>query len=559
MSSVSKTIFNNLRKLDIKNVFGYTGGAILPVINQFYKNNNIKMIIPKTESCASFMAEGYAKMNLNKKPGVVISTSGPGATNLVTSLQNALMDGTPLMALTGQVSTNVLGTDAFQEADILNITKPCTKWNTMLKNAKDTEYIINKAYDVSLVGRPGPVLIDLPKNILLQETTIEESKRWKSKRQEVNENLTNEIIDKIRNAKKPIIISGQGMLDQTEGLRMFVKKHNIPVTTTLLGLGAINENDKHALEMLGMHGSYTANKMVQESDFILVLGARLDDRVTCNPQQFGKNAKQIVHIDIRNSNKHKTVKNTTFINSNVKNIMEQLNNIPINENLKEDRNRWLNYSNFLKTNYPFYTDNKKELTCGYILNELNNIIQQTNYKKYCIVADVGVHQMMAAQNIKYNYPRVKYITSGGLGSMGFALPAAMGAKIAKPEYEVICVVGDGGFNMSFHELQTMKDYNIDIKVIVMNNNCQQMVKMWQNYFYEQRYIGVDNNNPRYDIVAKSLGVKGITLREKSKVNKVLTNILNNQEGVVIDAIISRNEYAYPIVLPGKGLDEMTMK
>lgn len=560
MSSVSNIIFKNLKKVDIKTVFGYTGGAILPVINQFYKSTGPKLIVPKTEIAASFMAEGYAKMNLNKKPGVVISTSGPGATNLVTSLQNALMDGTPLMALTGQVPTSVIGTDAFQEADIVGITRPCTKWNTMLKNGKDTDYIFQKGYDISILGRPGPVLIDLPKDIISQKNIEQRNEKWKNNKQENYDQLSNELIDSIKNSKRPIIISGQGALEQYKGLRIFSKKNNIPVTTTLLGLGAINENDNNALEMLGMHGSYAANTLVQQSDLILVLGARLDDRIIGKADTFGRSAKKIIHVDIQSSNKEKTVKGTSFIKSDTKSILSQLNTINTNQTILLERSKWIQHGERLKLQEPFDVGrDKTELTCGFILNELNNIIHNTPEKKYCIVADVGVHQMLAAQHIKYDFPRVKFITSGGLGSMGFALPASMGAKIAKPEYEVICIVGDGGFNMSLHELRTLYDYNINVKVIVMNNNTQQMVKMWQELFYDQRYIGVDNKNPKFNKVAESLGVYGTVINKKQSVSEDLKRILLKNEPVVVDAIISKNEYVYPMVLPGKSLDEMVLR
>jgi len=557
--SVSNIIFKQLKKLNVTTVFGYTGGAKLPVINQFYKSQKPKLIVPKTELGASFMAEGYAKMNMNKKPGVVISTSGPGATNLVTSLQNALMDGTPLVALTGQVPTTALGTDAFQEADILSITAPCTKWNVMLKEGHRTEYIFKKAFNIAMSDRPGPVLIDLPKNITSSEYKNQDKTNYDMKMYK-NTKISDELMEIISKSKNPVIISGQGALEESEGLRMFSKNANIPVTSTLLGLGAINENDKNALEMLGMHGSFTANTIVQRADLILVLGARLDDRVIGKAEDFGKMAKKIIHVDIRNSSNERTLKGTTFIRSDVKSILSQLNNIKVSEEVSLERKQWLKEINKLKSNYPFYVDtDNKQLTCGLILHELNKIIEKTSDKKYCIVADVGVHQMLAAQHIKYDYPRVKYITSGGLGSMGFALPAAMGAKIAKPEYEVICIVGDGGFNMSLHELRTLYDYNINIKVLVMNNNCQQMVKMWQDFFYSQRYIGVNNNNPEYKKVAESLGVEGIELKSKDKLKENLRVILSKNHSVVVDAIISQNEYVFPMVLPGKGIDKMRLK
>jgi acetolactate synthase-1/2/3 large subunit len=557
----SNIIYNTLKKLNIKHVFGYPGGAVLPFVNEFYKSEKPKFITPKTEAGASFMAEGYAKMLLNKTPGVVVATSGPGATNLVTSLQNALMDGTPLIALTGQVSTTALGTDAFQEADILHITKTCTKWNFMLNEKSNPEKIINQAYNISLEKRPGSVLIDIPKNIsnyeINKQNNIDNIIYYDKENYTTSELLNEQIIEKIRKAKNPIIIAGQGIMDRESVilLRYFARKNIIPVTTTLLGLGAENELSDTSMEMLGMHGSYTANTTVQNADLILVLGARLDDRMTGDFESFGKRAKDIIHVDIRLENKHKTIKKTTFVNSRVINILRQLEDVNTPSEIKDIRKDWLNNINNLKKQNPFkIVKNKTVLGGSEVLHYINNIIHKNKHKKYCIVTDVGAHQMWAAQYIKYDFPRVKFITSGGLGSMGYGLPAAMGAKIANPDYEVICIVGDGGFNMSLQEVRTLVDYNIDVKVFVFNNGYQQMVRMWQDYFYDKRYVGVKNLNPKYDKVAESFGVFGTTL-DKKNINK-LENIMNMKRPVVIDTIINKEEYVYPMVAPGKALDEM---
>lgn len=566
MSKVSNIIYKTLQKLNVKHVFGYPGGALLPVVNEFYKSKEPIFITPKTEMGASFMAEGYAKMLLNKKPGIVMATSGPGATNLVTSLQNALMDGTPLLAFTGQVSTTSLGTDAFQEANIIDITKSCTKWNIMLSENTDISKIIKKGYNLSLYKRPGSILIDVPKNISNLYMKNDKSNNKINKinnsnniENPSNELLNSELIDKINNAKKPIIIAGQGVLDNESVilLRFFARMNNIPITTTLLGLGAENETLDTSMEMLGMHGSYVANNAVQQADLILVLGARLDDRMTGNFDKFGKNAKDIIHVDIRKENKHKTIKKTTFVTSHVINILRQLEDVETTNNIKEIRKEWLNYLKNIKENYPFKLFKKNNSLYGSeVLTYINNIIHKNHKKKYCIVADVGAHQMWAAQYIKYDFPRVKFITSGGLGSMGYALPAAMGAKIANPDYEVICIVGDGGFNMSLHELRTLVEHDINIKVFVMNNGYQQMVKMWQDYFYDQRYIGVKNHNPKYDNVAKSMDIEGIRLT-KNNINQI-EKFIHIEKPIVIDTIISNEEYVYPMVIPGKGLDEMQL-
>lgn len=557
--SISRGIYKTLSKLNIKHVFGYPGGAILPVINEFYKSKNIKFITPRTEMGASFMAEGYAKMLMNKKPGVVVATSGPGATNLVTSLQNALMDGTPLIALTGQVSTSALGTDAFQEADIIGITSSCTKWNKMLKINDNSEEIIKNAYKLTLSGRPGPVLIDIPKDISVQQNGIAKNQEI-LKRKVFYEKIDKNIIEKLKKAKNPVVIAGQGVLDNNtiSEFRRFVRNNKIPVTTTLLGLGAEDETSIYSMEMLGMHGSYTANKIVQRADLILVLGARLDDRVTGDVKKFGKSANDIIHMDIRASNKNRTVQDTCFVKTSVNEALKQLNEINITDEIKTIREGWIDKITKIKQRNNFIVNsNDKKLFGSEVLTKINDIVQKNKGNKYCIVADVGAHQMWAAQYIKYDFPRVKYITSGGLGSMGYAVPASIGAKIANNEYTVICVVGDGGFNMVFQELSTLSEYNIDVKIFVMNNNYQQMVRMWQDYFYSKKYIGVKNKNPKYDKVAESLGVKGIRL-EKKNINQ-LEKILNNKGSVVVDCIIDENEYVFPMVLPGKGIDEMITK
>lgn len=554
----AKTIVNRLIKHGIKTVFGVSGGAILPVLDQFYKHNKINFIQSRTELGAGFMAEGYAKST--KSPGVVMVTSGPGAINTMTSLQNALSDGTPILALTGQVSTTVLGTDAFQEADVVRISKPCTKWNYIIKDGTLINKVIDNAFLHMLNKRHGPVLIDLPKNIM-SSTTNQKSVMTKIKKSKNTSTINAEdIYNMINKAERPIILCGQGVFqaDAVDLLRQFAIEYSIPVTTTLMGLGVFPEKHNQSLKMLGMHGSYYANMAIQNCDLLLNFGSRFDDRIIGNPSQFALNAK-IVHVDIESKNINKVIKTKYYINGDCKKVLKELLRINSNENYNPYLyQRWYKEINdWKKINFSY--PKKSVLQGRQVISLLNNIIQNDDIHNYTIIADVGAHQMWAAQFIDYNSPKVKWLTSGGLGAMGYAVPASIGVKVALPKEKVICICGDGGFTMSLIEILTAIENKVNIKVIVINNGYQLMVKMWQEKFYNNQLIGVKMNNPPFEEVCKSMGCHSIKIdvNDNSEVINKLRYVLNYEDGpIVCNIITDENENVLPMVSPGKALHDM---
>ena len=560
MSNIgAKTLFNRLIHHNVKYVFGYPGGAILPVLNEFYNQNKIKYILSRTELGGSFMAEGYAKVT--RTPGVVMVTSGPGAINTMTSLQNALSDGTPLMALTGQVSTLVLGTDAFQEADVVGISKPCTKWNSIIKDGSKINSTIDQAFIHMLDKRHGSVLIDLPKNIMSntqeQETNININIKTINK-SSIN---SNQLWNMLQESKKPLILAGQGVFQANaqDLLRRFANLNSIPVTTTLMGLGVFPENNICSLKMLGMHGSYYANMAVQKCDLLLNFGSRFDDRIIGDPKKFAPNAK-IIHVDIDNKNINKVIKTPYYINGDCKNVLKDLISFDLggynfNPSAYQEWYNEINKWKKIDFTYP-----KKNILQGrQVIKTINKLIYQDMINQYTIVADVGAHQMWAAQFIDYNYPKVKWVSSGGLGSMGFALPASIGVKIGLPNDKVICICGDGGFTMSFVELLTAIENKVNIKVFIINNSYQLMVKMWQEKFYDSRLMGVKMNNPNFEEVCKAMGCHSckITTYDQEQLEKELKYVIDYEDGpIVCNVITDENEEVLPMVSPGKALDEM---
>lgn len=556
--SGAKTLIDRLHYHKINTIFGYPGGAILPVINMFYGQNRIKYITPKTELGGSFMAEGYSRAT--NKPGVIMVTSGPGAINIMTSLQNAKSDGVQLLAFTGQVSTKVLGTDAFQEAPIIDISKPITKWNNMITDGTKINDTIDFAFNKMREKRYGPVLIDLPKNIM----SIDTNQSYNQIKEEPNKSynhlynctkiIPEYIIKLIENSKRPVILVGQGVFqnDAVNELRTFAKIYNIPVTTTLLGLGAFDEKHNLSLKMLGMHGSYYANNAIQNCDLLINFGSRFDDRIIGDPQKFAKKAK-IIHIDILEENINKTITPNYYIVDDCKNVLYRL--LSINKNINYNYIEWFEQINeWKKIDFSFLRT--RILQGREVIKEVNNIISNLE-ENFTIIADVGAHQMWAAQFIDYNYPKVKFITSGGLGSMGYALPASIGYKIGSPNETVICICGDGGFTMSFVELLTAVENKVNIKVLIINNSCQLMVKMWQDKFYDKRQVGVKMNNPDFETVAKSLGCASIKIQFKNQFRKELKYFIEYKDGpIVANVITDENELVLPMVSPGKALDDM---
>jgi acetolactate synthase-1/2/3 large subunit len=537
-------------------MFGYPGGAILPVFDQLYKTP-AKFILNRHEQGSGHAADGYARVT--GKPGVCIVTSGPGATNTVTPLATALMDSIPIVVFSGQVATKVIGNDAFQEADVTGITRPCTKWNYLVKDVRDMPRVINEAFLVATSGRPGPVLVDLPKdvtNAVCPEEVDDTPREHIMKRRKValsggTQKQVMDAAELINKSTKPVLYVGGGAITSGahEALRKVAEKANIPVTTTLLGLGAFDETDPRSLYMLGMHGSAYANYAVQECDCLIAVGARFDDRVTGNLATFAPHAK-IIHIDIDPSSISKNVDVDVPVVGDARMSLEAL--VAYLEH--RDRKEWFAQIAAWKKRYPFkYFDDSKMTKPQYVIEEIN---RQTG-SDAIITTGVGQHQMWAAQFYRWRYPR-QMITSGGLGTMGYGLPAAMGAALGAPGKIVIDIDGDASFCMTMFELPTIAEYDIAVKAVIINNDFQGMVKQWQDLFYQRRYSQSAMKNPNFAKMAEACGIRGIRCEHKSEVEKAVKEMLNHRGPVVADFVVEPNEHVYPMVPAGKGLHEMEL-
>jgi acetolactate synthase-1/2/3 large subunit len=565
MLSGAKKVVNQLIKSNLNKklaIFGYPGGAILPVLDALHKENKADYFLSRTEQGAGFMAAGFAKST--GRPGIVMVTSGPGAINTMTPLQDSLCDGTPIMVLTGQVSTAVIGTDAFQEADVIGISKPCTKWNHQISDGRYINSVINNGFKKMLDKRHGPVLIDLPKNIMSNsydenlELYLEDDNDLYRKSKNIEPEEINKLIN---NSKRPVILAGNGIhqSDAIYYLRRLSTFYNIPVTTTLMGLGTYNEECCNSLKMIGMHGSYYANMAIQNCDLLINFGSRFDDRIIGDPKKFAPKAK-IVHIDILNKNINKVIKAHHFINDDCKNVLHNMVEFTT-LNDKFDPYKFRSWHNEIaqwkkiRFSYPFKSN---VLQGRQVISTLNKIINKNKImNSYTIVADVGAHQMWAAQFIDYDFPKVKFLTSGGLGTMGYAVPASIGVKIGNDKDVVICICGDGGFTMSMTEILTAVEYKVNVKVLIINNSYQLMVKMWQEKFYNNRLIGVKMNNPPFEKVCDAMGCHSIRIDVNDNLEEKLNYVLNYNDGpIVVNIITDENETVLPMVSPGMALDNM---
>ncbi len=541
-----------LKKEDVKVIFGIPGGVIMPLYDVLYSETSIKHILTRHEQGAAHAADGYARAT--GKVGVCVATSGPGATNLVTGLANAYLDSIPLVAFTGQVPTNLIGTDAFQEVDICGITLPITKNNYVVRDVKDLARIVQEAFYIARTGRPGPVLIDFPKDIQLAQTEFEYPKKicLNGYKPTFSGNVKQikAAVQAIKNAKKPVIYAGGGVISSNASseLRDLVLKTNIPVTTTLMGLGSFPETHSLSLGMLGMHGTPYANYAMSDADLIIALGVRFDDRITGKLDEFGSNAK-VIHIDIDPAEVGKNVLVDIPIIGDVKDILEKLNKYI----LKKKETEWLEKIKDWKRKYPLkYCKNNGELKPQYIMEAINKITKVGTV----IVTDVGQHQMWAAQYYQYNEPRT-FISSGGLGTMGYGLPAAIGAKMGCPEKRVICISGDGSFQMNLQEIATAINNNLAITVIIMNNGYLGMVRQWQEFFFNKRYAETTlNGNPDFVKLVEAYGGTGIRVNKKQELYPALEKALSLDKFVLIDCLIPKEENVFPMVAPGSPISKM---
>ena len=557
----ARILLECLSRLGIKEIFGYPGGAVIPIYDELYSFKDIKHYFARHEQGAVHEADGYARST--GKVGVCLATSGPGATNLVTGIMTAHMDSIPLLAITGQVTSTLLGKDAFQESDIVGITVPITKNNYLVQDIRELPRILKEAYYIASTGRPGPVLVDIPRDIQLEEIPYDEFKKLYEQEFElegynpVYEGHKGQIktaIKMIKDSKKPLIIAGAGILKghAYDELKEFVDKTNIPVAMTLLGLGSFPGNHELALGMIGMHGTTYANYAANEADLVIAAGMRFDDRVTGNPLKFLPNA-NIIHIDIDPAEIGKNKLIDVPIVGDLKNVLAELNRkIP-----KLSHTKWLDEVAKLKKKYSLTFRKTEEdiLIPQEILFEINKLTKG----EVIVATDVGQHQMWSAQFIKFNNP-YSILTSGGAGTMGFGLPAAIGAQVANPDKKVLAIVGDGGFQMTFQELMMVKEYNLPVKIFIINNSYLGMVRQWQELFNDRRYSSVDlSYNPDFIKIGEAYGIKSIQLKTKKDLKKHLKKILESDEAVLVECIVEKEENVYPMIPAGKDVSQLVGK
>jgi acetolactate synthase-1/2/3 large subunit len=566
--SGAEILIKTLKENKVDVIFGYPGGAVIDIFNHLHDEKDIKFYLTRHEQGAAHAADGYARVS--GKPGVCIATSGPGATNLVTGIATANMDSIPMIAITGQVATSLIGNEAFQEVDATGITRSITKHNYLVKNVDNLAQIINEAFYVATTGRPGPVLIDIPKDVQQAKTTKTNYKgiNIPGYKPNVTGNLKQikkaaSLIDK---AKKPVIYSGGGVIASGASslLKKLAEKINAPVTTTLMGLGAFPETHKLSLGMLGMHGTQYANLSIMESDLILAIGARFDDRVTGKISEFAPHAK-IIHIDIDPSSVGKNVRVDIPIVGDVKNVLKELNKVLTSKKHAE----WIKEIDAWKKKFPMgYKTDSEFVSPQYVIE----CIREATKGQAIISTEVGQNQMWVAQFYKFDKPRT-LLTSGGLGTMGYGFPAAIGAKVAKPNMPVFDVAGDGSIQMNIQELATAVIKNIDVKIIILNNGFLGMVRQWQELFYKRRYSATclrtgalnpdkvkDDECPEYtpDFVklAEAYGATGIRVNKNEEVKGAIKKALKTDGPVVVDCLIGKEENVFPIVPAGASLRQM---
>ncbi|TAI29473.1 acetolactate synthase large subunit [Bacillus velezensis] len=546
-------LIESLKKENVEMIFGYPGGAVLPIYDKLYQSGLVH-ILPRHEQGAIHAAEGYARVS--GKPGVVIATSGPGATNLVTGLADAMIDSLPLVVFTGQVATSVIGSDAFQEADILGITMPITKHSYQVRRPEDLPRVIKEAFHIATTGRPGPVLIDIPKDVAAFEGEFrydhEISLPGYQPVKEPNYLQIRKLVEAVSSAKKPVILAGAGVLHgkASEDLKNYVEQQQIPVAHTLLGLGGFPADHPLFLGMAGMHGTYTANMALYHCDLLISIGARFDDRVTGNLKHFAKSAK-VAHIDIDPAEIGKIIETQIPVVGDSKIVLQEL----LKQNGKQGQTEeWKQQLSEWKEEYPlWYTDNREE---GLKPQKLIEYIHQFTNGEAIVATDVGQHQMWAAQFYPFRKAD-KWVTSGGLGTMGFGLPAAIGAQLADRNATVIAILGDGGFQMTLQELDVIRQLNLPVKVVILNNECLGMVRQWQEIFYEERYSESKfSAQPDFVKLSEAYGIKGVRISSEEEAEEELKKALSSKEPAVIDVRVAKSEKVFPMIAPGKGLHEM---
>lgn len=550
----------SLLKEEVDTIFGYPGGAIMPIYDKLFdKHHELTHILVRHEQGAAHAAQAYAQVT--GKPGVCFATSGPGATNLITGITNANLDSIPVIFITAQVPSALLGTDAFQETDMVSLSMPVTKWNYQVTSANEIPDAIAKAFFFATSGRPGPVLVDITKDAQ-NELLDYDYKKIKSIRSytptpELKTQDIKDTIALIQSSKKPILFAGHGILlaKATNELNKLIAKTQIPTAVTLLGKSAIPEDDVAYVGMLGMHGNYAPNILTNEADLIIALGMRFDDRVTGDLSRYAKQAR-IIHVDIDKAELNKNVKVDLAVHADVKEFLQAITtslNYQTDESWKKEFQRLQGIENnkvILKECFP---DNGK-IRAGEVINLLSNKTQHSAI----VVTDVGQNQMMGARYYKYKDPNT-LITSGGLGTMGFGLPAAMGAQVGQPEKTVVLFTGDGGFQMTSQELGTIFQYNLPVKIVIFNNNFLGMVRQWQQLFNEKRYAETNMPTPDFPALAKAYGIESKLVSERGKLSEALNEMLLHDGPYLLEVKIEKEANVFPMIYPGKAVDEIVLE
>ena len=548
----ARILLETLKRLGVTDIFGYPGGAVIPIYNEIYDFEGINHYLARHEQGAAHEADGYARAS--GKCGVCLATSGPGATNLVTGIMTAHMDSIPLLAITGQVCSHLLGKDAFQESDIVGITMPVTKNNYLVKDIRDMIRTVKEAYYLATTGRPGPVLVDITRDAQLDVISYEEFEAIFNEPVSIEGYDPNYIghpkqikkaIDLLKGAKRPLIIAGHGVLlsNATEELYKLATTCQVPVVNTLLGLGSFPGEHQLSLGMLGMHGTVYANYAVNEADVVLALGIRFDDRIAGVPKEFCKDA-TIIHVDIDPAEIGKNKLIDIPIVGDLKHVLNEINH----ELTPQTHESWLERIREWREEYPIRVrpHEGNSLLPQKVIQEIDNIVKGNAI----VVTDVGQHQMWASQFITFSKPNT-IITSGGAGTMGFGLPAAIGAQVAQPDKKVVLITGDGGLQMNSQELLLLKAYNIPVKVVIINNGFLGMVRQWQELFNQRRYSFVDLEvNPDFETLAKAYGVQGVTLSTIEELRSQLRDLILSDEPVVINCVVEREENVFPMIPAG---------
>ena len=558
----AEIVVRYLKDEGVKHVFGYPGGAVLHIYDAFYRQTDVEHILVRHEQGATHAADGYARST--GKPGVVLVTSGPGATNAVTGIATAYMDSIPMVVITGQVPKNLIGNDAFQEVDSVGITRPCVKHNFLVKDVADLAETLKKAFYIATSGRPGPVVVDIPKDVTADKTEYHFPKKVsiRSYNPVVKGHLgqIKKAVDLIYTAKRPMIYTGGGVIlgRGAESLTKLTQMLGFPITNTLMGLGAYPATDRQFLGMLGMHGTYEANMSMHHCDVLIAIGARFDDRVTGNVEKFCPHAK-IIHVDIDPSSISKNVPVDVPIVGSVDHVLKSMIELFNNSDKKIDKTAltswWNQIDEWRAIECLKYDTSSGIIKPQYVVESLYQVTKGDAF----VSSDVGQHQMWAAQYYKFNKP-YRWLNSGGLGTMGFGLPAAMGAQLAHPEDTVACITGEGSIQMCIQELATCKQYQLPIKIICLNNRYLGMVRQWQEFFYQGRYaMSYMDSLPDFVKLAESYGHVGMKIEQPGDVVPALEEAIKLKDRVVfMDFITDREENVYPMIPAGAGLNEMIL-